>query len=349
MEMTNIFYFSQINAIGGVETFFYYLAKKYEDRDITIYYKTGDENQVARLARHVRIRRYRGEEIYCKRAFFNYNIDIIDHVHAEEYFQIVHADYQAMTMSYWTHPKITRILGVSQHVCDVIEQMTGTKPELAYNPVIVEKPRKVLRLISATRLTKEKGRDRMIMLAQMLDAAEIPYRWMVYTDSQNPIKNPNISFRPPRLNLTSEVADADYLVQLSDAEGLCFSVVESLMIGTPVIVTDLPVYNELGLNEKNSFRLPLDMHEVPIDAIYKGLPKFKYEPPEERWSEILGNEKSTYGEDQRRRVRLRALVKYIDLELNRMIQQGEEIETNAVRAAVLIDKGLCEEVNHEAI
>ena len=58
--------------------------------------------------------------------------------------------------------KITRYLGVSELVCDTFEEMTGNKTELAYNPIEIKKPKKVLNLISATRLTAEKGRGRMI-------------------------------------------------------------------------------------------------------------------------------------------------------------------------------------------
>ena len=42
--MKNIFYFYNINSIGGVESMFYYLAKKYCDKDIV---PTGNLKDVA--------------------------------------------------------------------------------------------------------------------------------------------------------------------------------------------------------------------------------------------------------------------------------------------------------------
>ena len=73
-KYSNIFYFYNINSIGGVETFFYYLAKKYCDFDITVFYSTGDINQIKRLRKYVRVKKYKtGEQIKCKKAFFNYN------------------------------------------------------------------------------------------------------------------------------------------------------------------------------------------------------------------------------------------------------------------------------------
>ena len=46
---TNIFYFDRINKIGGVETFFYEIAKKYCNNDITVFYSFGDLKQIQRL------------------------------------------------------------------------------------------------------------------------------------------------------------------------------------------------------------------------------------------------------------------------------------------------------------
>ena len=52
---TNIFYFDRINKIGGVETFFYEIAKKYCNNDITIFYSFGDLKQIQRLKKFIRV------------------------------------------------------------------------------------------------------------------------------------------------------------------------------------------------------------------------------------------------------------------------------------------------------
>ena len=49
MKFKNIYYFQSILAIGGIETFFYYLAKKYKDYDLAIVYKYSNEQQLKRL------------------------------------------------------------------------------------------------------------------------------------------------------------------------------------------------------------------------------------------------------------------------------------------------------------
>ena len=52
----NLFYYKHVNAIGGVETFFYEIAKKYgKDHDITLLYQTGDPKQLQRLRELIRV------------------------------------------------------------------------------------------------------------------------------------------------------------------------------------------------------------------------------------------------------------------------------------------------------
>ena len=63
--MKNCFYFRYINKIGGIEQFYYYLAKKYNDYDITIIYNDGDYNQIKRLSKLVRCIKYKGQKIKC--------------------------------------------------------------------------------------------------------------------------------------------------------------------------------------------------------------------------------------------------------------------------------------------
>lgn len=346
--MKNIFYFYKINEIGGIETFFYYLAKKYKDWDITIYYQEGSYEQIKRLKKYVRVRQYQGEKIKCDKAFFNFNLDIIDNVEAKEYYQIAHGDYKASGDRPNISKKINKYLGVSQRVCDTFSEIINQDVELIYNPIAIDKPQKVLNLISATRLTGEKGRKRMIKLAEMLDAAEIPYIWTIFTDSKDKIDNPNIAYMKPRLNIINYIANSDYLVQLSDNEGYCYSVVEALTVGTPVIVTDVPVFKELGVNKSNGFILDFDMENVPVKEIYKGLPKFKYEPKEDRWASYLSKGKSTYQKDLKTMVKVKCVRNYFDIELKELkTKESNPYKINKVRAEELVGYGDIEIIGKE--
>lgn len=323
VKLGNVFYFAHLNSIGGVESFFYYLARKYQKKDITIYYKSGDTAQIARLLRYVRVIRYTGEDIYCERAFFNYNTDILDKVHADKYYLIIHSDYEARKIPPNIPAQIDEYLGVSKHVCKTFEKLTGKKVTPCYLPFVLDKPRRVLHLISATRLTKEKGKHRIEQLADALDKAGVVYQWLVFTNDTGAVENPSVVFMRPRLDIQSYIADADYLVQLSDTEAYCQSVAEALLLGTPVIVTPLPVYKEIGLTTKNSIKVPFEMDDIPIDKIVKGLPEFTYKVKKDAWNELLGENKSTYGNERDLPVYIQPVKRYYDLQEGRIYRKGD--------------------------
>lgn len=338
---SNIFYFKNINSIGGVETFFWYLARKYSDHDISIYYQTADPEQVKRLKEYVRVIKWTGERIRCKKAFFCYKPDIIDYVDADEYYQILHADYKAIGIKPIKDPKIEKLIGVSEQVCNSYKELTGDEVDLSYNPIVKpQKPKKILKLISASRLTYEKGRARIEKLADILNDAGIPFLWTIFTNSKDIIKKPNISFMLPTLDITDYIADADYLVQLSDSEGYCYSVVESLLLGTPVIVTPCEVFHELGIEDgKHGFIVDLDLNNVDPKKIYKGIPKFKYEAPDDRWDELLASGESTYLKDKQTIIEIEILKDFFDIEKMELVKRSTKIKTNKVRAEELIQKG----------
>lgn len=338
--MDNMFYFSLINSIGGVESFFWYLAQKYEDKDIVIYYKKGSEDQINRLRKYVDVRKFSGERIKCKKAFMNYNTDIIDYVDADEYIQILHSIYP-LNIS----PKITKVIAVSQAVADWHKKRTGQDIEVVYNPIVVQKPQKILRLISATRLSFEKGKERMVRFASLLDQKGVRFTWDVFTTDPVPINNRSIVFRKPKLNIIDEVASADWLVQLSDNEAYCYSVVEALSVGTPVVVTDCPVFHEIGVEHgKNGIILDHDFKDVPVSILRKGM-KFQYTPIADDWDAMLVDGESEYKKRQKVMVNLEIIRPYFDLKLMRNVKKGETIKCNQVRAEELIDFGVGGEIS----
>ena len=77
-------------------------------------------------------------------------------------------------------------------------------------------------------------------------------------------------YMKPRLDIRDYIADADYLVQLSDTEAFSYSILESLCLGTPVIITPIPSSIEMGVkNGINGYILDFSMKDIPITQIYK--------------------------------------------------------------------------------
>ena len=340
----NVFYIANLNHIGGVETMFWQMAKKYgQTHDITIIYRTGDKAQIARLKALVRCIKWRdGLRIRCEKAFFNINRDIIEFVDADEYYQIIHADYKAYKLQHIPHPDLHKFIAVSENSLKTFKEISGEEDvQLSYNPIVVEKPRKMLRLISATRMTWEKGMGRMKTLAEKLDEAGVAYTWEVFTDSPERIDNPNFVYRQTRLDIIDNIAAADYLVQLSDTEGYSYSILESLCVGTPVIITDFPSAKEMQVeNGVNGFILPMDMSDIPIQKIYKGLKRFKYTPHDDQWGEILAPGAGDYEAERNIPVIVRTKTYYYDIELKKYMSVGEEQEVTTERADRLVELGV---------
>ena len=346
IESANIFYVSNFNIIGGTETFIYELARKYSDYDITVIYKTGDEAQLARLRKHVKVRQYHGQQIKAKKAFFNYQTDIIDHVEADEYIQIIHAMFKTQGIDPKPNPRIDRYLSVSDSAGAEWKELTGKKTTTCRNPLTItpEERQEPIILVSATRLTAEKGKDRMIKLAQDMDKAGINYMWFIFTNDRNRIENPSIYYMNPTLNIRPFIASVrgrGYGVQLSDCEGDCYFTRECEGLGVPLIVTPVPSFKEQGLREgKNCYFVPFDMKDTQIERIRR-IPEVEPFQVQDQWEKILIKEKTNYKEELKMNYKVKALKTYKELnvkdgDLGRIPEEGEEFVVNGERLEVLL-------------
>ena len=348
IEANNVFFVSNFNVIGGVETYIYELARKYDDYDIVVVYKTGDENQIRRLKKHVRVVKYEGQNIKCKRAFFNYETSIIDNIEADEYFQVIHAMFKTQGLHPRVNSKITKYLCVSKGAGEEWEELTGFKPIPCRNPLTFTKEEKepALLLISATRLTKEKGKNRMIKLASLLDEAKINYLWFIFTNDKEKINNPNIIYIEPRLNIRPFIASIKgkgYGVQLSDCEGDCYFTRECEALGVPLIVTPIPSFKEQGLVDgENCYYVPFDMEDIDINKIASTIPEYEGYIGEDIWNKQLIKGESQYKKDLNTKVKVKSVVAFTDIELNKKLPKDYEYEVNKVRAEDLVNKGLVE-------
>ena len=353
-EYVNVFYFDKINSIGGVETFFYEIAKKYCANDITILYSTGDINQIDRLKKFVRVREYHGEKIKCKKAFFNYSLKPIENIIAEKYYEIIHANYKQLHIKPNTHPLIDEYIGVSQSVCDAFTEITNLPCKLCYNPITIEEPRRVLNLISATRLTHEKGKNRIIKLAKALDDAEIPFIWTIFTNNKNVIDHPRIIYMEPELNIRNYIAKADYTVQLSDTEAYCYTIIESLLLKTPIIVTPWECLKELKIDDKVGFILPFDMDNIPVEDIYNKIFTINYQPPADKWDTFIEKSQSNYLEEKKYLYKVKALDTYkkiniADNDLKKVPEEGDTWLVEKDRLDILLGNNYHKKVFVELI
>ena len=352
----NLYYFKRICAIGGTEQFLYELAKKYHKYDLTIMYDECDFSQLMRLRRLVRcIRRERGRTYYAKKAFYNFNVDAIDQVEAEEHIFVCHAIYQELGYKPpIDHPKITKIIGVSKYAKEQIElqekmQNVDKPVEYCYNPLTLEPAKKVMRLVSACRLEdRTKGGERTIKLIRALDdycdKTGNHYLWLLFTNSMpNMVESPNVVVMKPRADVRDYIADSDWLVQVSNnMETYCYSINEALGYGVRVIRTPLTVTKELKIPKQAELVLDWDCENIDevVENIFKPKQDFSYKPPKDGWKGLLANEPSIYtfnGE----KVLIKPIRTYYDLELNRHVSTWTDCwEVSEERARSLVRQGL---------
>ena len=301
---SNVFFFAYINKIGGVETMFWELARKYHQYDITIFYQSGDPQQLSRLKKYVRCVKFTGQMIECKRAFFNYDIrPFIDHVKAENYYQIIHANYELQKLTPYIDPRITDYIAVSEANAEVFRRYTGLECKVCANPLTLDPVVPPLFICAAQRMTAEKGFKRIKSLVNALDRTEIRYYFLIFTNTPQAISSPNVIYMQPRLDIRPFIAASDLFVAVSDSEGRCYSVGEKRGDGHgKLLITPVPSFYEQGCDDSNSILLEFDCSNLDevieqIREMYEaGKLQEDFKPAVciDQWDEYLDHTESNY-------------------------------------------------------
>ena len=342
-ESQVIIYANNLYGIGGIETFIYNfceIMRKYYD--IIVIYEKWVPEQVTRLQKVVRvIKNNPNRHFSCKTLIMQRIFDKIpSNIEFGKVIQMVHG---CQNNNPWHVPK-DRSIKVA--VSEVVKDSFGSEMKDAdvINNFYKRKPSKSLLLVSTSRLdTPEKGQRRMLKLAKMLNEANIDYVWLYFSNRVLPNAPKQMIHMIPTLDIIPFVQKADYLVQLSDSEAFCYSIIEALCEGTAVITTDLPVLKELKFKDKeNGYILPMNM-EFNVTEILN-VPKFKYSynntPLITKWKKVLGKstQKHTYKPSDSNKVRVTR--RYHDLTLNKYVNVGEIMTVTSERALALINAGV---------
>lgn len=317
------------------------MVKKYHNLDIAVVYKTAHPTQLQRIRKYCPAYQFKGQDIICKVAIINYDTSIIDYIKEGKIYQVIHADYE--NPAYKKIPQDKRVyqyIAITKHIAESFERITGNPNILVgYNPLTIE-DKKPLVLVSATRLSRVKGKSRMVKLAEALDKAGIDYIWYILTTDRQNINLPNIIYIEPRLDAWKWISRADYLVQLSDTEGLSYSINEALYRNIPVIVTPLPYLEEIGVKHGvNAWIMEFDCSN--IDEIVKNIqniPKFEFKRLPDSYNKILAKGKSKYEEQKKEIVKVQCIRPYTDIQLGKKINTfNEPYEVTRERGEYLQD------------
>lgn len=294
--MNIAFYVYNINDIGGVESWLYYISLLYgKNHNLTLYYNTGCSEQLDRyIKNYMDVKHYNDQKIYCDKAVFCYDTGPISNFIAKEKVQFIH---KIVDKSFIVNPQINKFYAVSNTAKEIFENVTGQKCTVLYNPILLDKPKKILRLISPTRIADDKGPiwKRMQMFADKLNEANIPFVWLIFTNNHKSISGlrKGMVLMQPELNIESYIADSDYLVQFSTKESSSYTAKQALGLGVPVLVTNFNTVNELGIKDGvNGYIFDINLSNIDVNKIYNKTIKkgfsYKMNESNEEWDKFLG-------------------------------------------------------------
>ena len=305
--------------IGGIETWIYnFCSFMHKYYDIVVMYDDMDDSQIDRLMPYARVIK-RKRPVLCHTLIVNRITDKSpSEVTYERKIQMVHA---CKMEEIWTVPQDNDIVvGVSSVVLGSFQQ----KGEVIHNLINIPKEDDALLLVSATRLgTFEKGKQRMNEMSKQMRNAGIKFIWLCFSEVDP--GSELITWLKPRLDISSYIRKADYLVQLSDAEGFGYSIVEALSMGTPVITTPVAVLDELKfIDGESGYIVPFE-GDMEVER-FKHIPKVDYKYANnaivKKWRSILGEGNPTYKPSIRH---MRVLETFMDLATNRTYKVGNEV------------------------
>lgn len=339
-----VMYVEYSNKVGGIATFIYnWCQHMREHYDILVMYGRLDADQIARLAKIVRVQQSNVGPVVCDTVILN---RLTDKVPANvTYKRIVQMCHACRQINFTIPEHYDYLINVSQAAKDSWGEVS--KDGIVIHNLPYTEHKQALFLVSATRVrTIDKGENdqRIRTLAEMLRDAGIPFIWLNFSD--NKLNDMPYGFvnMPATLETQSYIAKADYLVQLSDREAYSMSILEALTNNTAVIATPFPSLFEEGFEDG------VHGHVVPFDMKFDvrkllDVPVFNFEvnlkPIISQWQKILG---AKIKQPNRRQitsptVTISCTKKYFDTVLKRTINAGETLAVTDARAEQICSAG----------
>ena len=342
-----VVYISAEHKIGGIETFVYnfcYYMHKYYDI-IVLYDAMFEGSQMARLLKYVPVIQNTTKRIICD-TVINCRIvkKVPQNIKYKKSIQMSHT----CRLDLWRQTKVPQDLDETVFVSKAAalsfsEEERASKYKVIHNMTIPYEGDRALLLISATRPTPEKGMKRMLALGNMLKKAGISYIWLYFSIERIHNAPENMIYMPPTLDIMPYIKAADYLVQLSDSEAFCYSIVEALEAGTAIISTPLSVLPELGIKDgEHGYIVPFEVDGFDCTKLLS-IPEFEYKRDNakliKQWRTLLGKTKPKHTYKPDGGVSVRCIKQYTDLVLNRTLKVGEVVIMTPDRAQKIEEAG----------
>ena len=287
------------NDIGGVETFLLNFCKRFGDEyDMTLVCRDISLENAIMLSKYVNVIIELTSPIECDICIITSVLvddEYFQQIRYKEIYQMIHSDWTAMK-KFWDwqfreHDPNTKYIAVSEIARESF--IREYNRDSVVIPNILDTEKYDIKLVSFTRLTEEKGYERMKKLCDYFKKYKIKYIWDVFgTNPLGYVSYGNMVLHSPIREGQRVMGGYDYVVQLSDTESFCLTMYEALQNHVPVLVTPFPNATLDIKDGKNGYILPFDMKltEKDIKKIVNNIPKnvdYEQKGVDELWKKIL--------------------------------------------------------------
>lgn len=287
------------NDIGGVETFLLNFCKRFGDEyDMTLVCRDISLENAIMLSKYVNVIIELTSPIECDICIITSVLvddEYFQQIRYKKIYQMIHSDWTAMK-KFWNwqfreHDPNTKYIAVSEIARESF--IREYNRDSVVIPNILDTEKYDIKLVSFTRLTEEKGYERMKKLCDYFKKYKIKYIWDVFgTNPLGYVSYGNMVLHSPIREGQRVMGGYDYVVQLSDTESFCLSMYEALQNHVPVLVTPFPNATIDIKDGKNGYILPFDMKltEKDIKKIVNNIPKnvdYEQKGVDELWKKIL--------------------------------------------------------------
>lgn len=297
------FYYHHINSIGGVEIAILNLIEKLcNDYDITVAYSANfsDIEMLIRMSKFASIVNLNHKSIEVDTVVYCSLYCLKDRIKAKKQLRWVHGCLSDMKARL-PKEKIDNYIAVGK-ICkaQLDIQLNGKKSILIYNEVNPNieklagdrKPNKKLALVTVSRISSEKGFERMLKISEKLKGTD--YVWHIIGNGFDKKYEESIRKKAPKEwifhgkleNPFPFIKNADFLLQLSDYEAFGFVLLEALLLGTTVITTDYSSASEM-INKKNGYIIKKDLSDFSKDLLVKKIFTHNHNSGFRKWKKLL--------------------------------------------------------------
>lgn len=336
--------------IGGLETFIHnFCANMCHLYDIVVLYDIMDRGQIERVSRFARcIQNNLKVPVFCDSVIINRIFDEIPpNVKYNKSIQMVHCTKQHYT---WKIPQNRDAIVCVSSASKESFKEEAKHAEVINNMTYETKVKDMLFIVSATRIgagDKGKNDERMVKLANLMTAKGISYIWLYFGDKKLINEPKDMVYMGVNLDIAPYIKKADYLCQLSDQEAFSYSLLESLNMNTPLLVTPLEQNKDMHIVDgKNAYIIPFDFDNTFDVEKFLNIPKFEYHYDNKKliakWKKLIEETESKHNDPNN--VLVSCTTTYQDLELKRLVEFGEIISVSPERAKTLTDLNLCKYV-----